>query len=84
LKGAGARLGAVVPQIVSSAPAVSSSATKDSVDNVAKAQAEVNIYENSLYSVIDEESIDLKKAGLLTPLLWLSCVLELVYGDTCF
>ncbi|PIO63157.1 UBX domain protein, partial [Teladorsagia circumcincta] len=46
--GAGARLGAVVPQIVSSAPAPSSSGpSTDSVDNVAKAQAEVNIDENS-------------------------------------
>ncbi|XGW31428.1 hypothetical protein V3C99_009974 [Haemonchus contortus] len=46
-QGAGARLGAVVPEIVSSTPPPSASANtsslSDSVDNVAKAQAEVNI-----------------------------------------
>ncbi|XGW31427.1 hypothetical protein V3C99_009974 [Haemonchus contortus] len=42
-QGAGARLGAVVPEIVSSTPPPSASANTNSVDNVAKAQAEVNI-----------------------------------------
>ncbi|KAJ1372465.1 hypothetical protein KIN20_034632 [Parelaphostrongylus tenuis] len=46
-KGAGARLGAVVPQVVSSTSGASSSiSAQDSADNAKKAQEEVNVDDN--------------------------------------